>query len=141
MKSAQLDEPARLLAACDVFCALREDRPHRPAYKPDAAASMLTDEARHGALDLTAARHVLEAADAAPPRLLGAWPSGLSDREVEVLRLVARGGTNKDVARALRISARTVQHHVAHIYTKIGVTSRAGVALFTAEHGLTSGSR
>lgn len=71
-----------------------------------------------------------------PPKLPGAWPAGLSDREVEVLRL-ARGGTNKDVARALRISAKTVQHHVAHIYTKIGVTSRAGAALFAAEHGLT----
>ena len=141
LKSAHLDEPARLLAACDVFCALREDRPHRPAYKLDVAVSMLTDEARHGTLDPTAARHVLEAADAAPPRLPGGWPSGLSEREVEVLRLVARGGTNKDVARALGISARTVQHHVAHIYMKIGVTSRAGAALFAAEHGLTSASR
>ncbi|HEX2274395.1 MAG TPA: HD domain-containing phosphohydrolase, partial [Acidimicrobiales bacterium] len=141
LKSAQLDEPARLLAACDVFCALREDRPHRAAYKLDVAASMLTGEARRGALDPAAARHVLEAAEAAPPRLPGAWPSGLSDREVEVLRLVARGGTNKDVARALGISSRTVQHHVAHIYTKIGVTSRAGAALFAAEHGLTAGSR
>jgi HD-GYP domain-containing protein (c-di-GMP phosphodiesterase class II) len=141
LKSAQLDEPARLLAACDVFCALREDRPHRPAYDVDVAASMLTDETRRGALDPSATRHVLEAAHAAPPRLPAAWPSGLSEREVEVLRLVARGGTNKDVGRALGISARTVQHHVAHIYAKIGVTSRAGAALFAAEHGLTAGSR
>ena len=84
---------------------------------------------------------MLEAADAEPPRMPGAWPSGLSDREVEVLRLVARGRTNKDVARTLGISARTVQHHVAHIYTKIGVSSRAGAALFAAEHGLAVGIR
>lgn len=141
LKSAQLDEQSRLLAACDVFCALREDRPHRPAYTLNVATSMLTDEARRGALDLAAVRDVLEAADAAPPRLPRAQPSGLSDREVEVLRLVAHGGTNKDVARALGISARTVQHHVAHIYTKIGVSSRAGAALFAAEHGLAAGSR
>jgi HD-GYP domain-containing protein (c-di-GMP phosphodiesterase class II)/DNA-binding CsgD family transcriptional regulator len=141
LKAAQLDEPARILAACDVYCALREDRPHRPAYDVDVATSMLLHEARRGALDGAAARHVLEAAHATPKRLLLPWPSGLSDREVEVLRLVARGSTNKDVARALGISARTVQHHVAHIYTKIGVTSRAGAALFAAEHGLTAGSR
>ncbi|HEV3402602.1 MAG TPA: helix-turn-helix transcriptional regulator [Acidimicrobiales bacterium] len=84
---------------------------------------------------------MLEAAEAAPPRLPGAWPAGLSDREVEVLRLVARGDTSKDVARALGISAKTVQHHVAHIYTKVGVTSRAGAALFAAEHGLTEADR
>ena len=54
-----------------------------------------------------------------------------------MLRLVAQGGTNKDVARTLRISHRTVQHHVAHIYDKIGVTSRAGAALFAAQHSLT----
>src|SRR5688572_29528274 len=101
--------PARLLAACDVFCALRDDRPPRPAYDLDVAASMLTDEARRGAMVLSATRHVLEAAQAAPPRLPVTWPSSLSEREVEVLRLVARGGTNKDVARALAISARTVQ--------------------------------
>ncbi len=64
-------------------------------------------------------------------------PAGLTDREVNVLRLVARGGTNKDVARALSISHRTVQHHVAHINDKVGVTSRAGAALFAAQHGLT----
>ena len=139
LKSGQLDEPARLLAACDVFSALREDRPHRPAYGIEAAARMLTDEAGRGTLDRGAARHVLEAADASPPRLPAGWPAGLSEREVEVLRLVARGSTNKDVARALGISAKTVQHHVAHIYTKIGVTSRAGAALFAAEHGLTAG--
>ena len=55
-----------------------------------------------------------------------------------MLRLVSTGATNKDVARALRISPRTVQHHVAHVYTKIGVTSRAGAALFAAENNLTA---
>ena len=49
----------------------------------------------------------------------------LSDREVEVVRLVATGATNKDVARALGISAKTVAHHVAHVYDKIGTRSRA----------------
>jgi DNA-binding CsgD family transcriptional regulator len=138
LKSGQLDAPARLLAVCDVFYALLAKRPYRPAYSVEAAAALLAEEAGRGALDTAAVRHVLDAADATPRRLLSAWPGGLSDREVEVLRLVARGRTNKDVARVLGISARTVQHHVAHIYTKIGVTSRAGAALFSAERGLTA---
>lgn len=65
-----------------------------------------------------------------------AWPSGLSDREVEVLRLVATGATNKDVARALGITAKTVAHHVAHVDEKTGCRSRAGVTLYAVEHGL-----
>ena len=139
--AAKLDERARLLAASDVYCALREDRPHRPAFSVDAAAGLLTDEAGRGVFDLAAVRAVLEATGGAPSPRAGTWPAGLSDREVEVLRLVARGGTNKDVARALGISHRTIQHHVAHIYTKIGVTSRAGAALYAAEHGLTAPGR
>jgi HD-GYP domain-containing protein (c-di-GMP phosphodiesterase class II)/DNA-binding CsgD family transcriptional regulator len=136
LRASQLDGPARLLAACDVYCALGEDRPHRPAFTPEKAAELLTDEAVRGRLDLASVRHVLDAAGAAPPPRIGTWPAGLTDREVEVLRLVAHGGTNKDVARALGISHRTVQHHVSHVYTKIGVTSRAGAALFAAENGL-----
>ncbi|MBI2705153.1 MAG: HD domain-containing protein [Actinobacteria bacterium] len=141
LKSASIEEPARLLAACDVFCALTEDRPHRPAYSTNEAAKILAAEAGDGEFDLAAVRHVLAAAGMNPTRPAGVWPAGLSDREVEVLRLVARGGTNKDVARSLGITAKTVQHHVAHIYTKIGVASRAGAALFAAEHGLATPSK
>jgi DNA-binding NarL/FixJ family response regulator len=76
------------------------------------------------------------------PATVGAGqPAGLTGREVEVLRLVAAGTTNKAIARQLQISPRTVQHHVAHIYDKIGVTSRAGAALFAAEHDLTGPGR
>ena len=136
LRATHLEPAARILAACDVHAALREDRPHRPAMSGDDAAAILIAEADVGRLDPVAVRCVLEAAgDVRSSRVRG-WPAGLSDREVEVLRLVARGGTNKDVARELRISHRTVQHHVGHIYTKIGVTSRAGAALFAAENGL-----
>ena len=136
LRAPHLDECARLLAASDVYTALREDRPYRPAMDPDAAAAVLTEEVGRGALDRGAVRCVLDGAGIGTP-VRRDWPAGLTDREVEVLRLVARGGTNKDVARALGISHRTVQHHVAHIYDKIGVTSRAGAALFAAEQGLT----
>ena len=65
-----------------------------------------------------------------------AWPKGLTDREAEVIRLVARGRTNKEIAALLDVSPKTVQHHVAHAYDKIGVESRAGAALFATEAGL-----
>lgn len=87
-------------------------------------------------LDAVAVRRVLDAAGVAS-RVRTEWRAGLTDSEVEVLCLVAQGGTNKDVACALGISPRTVQHHVAHIYDKVGVASCAGAALFAAENGLT----
>lgn len=88
-----------------------------------------------GRLDRDAAAAVLEAAGA-PVARLPRWPRELTDREVEVLRLVARGKSNKEIGTALGISARTVQHHVAHVYDKIGVGSRAGAALFATDQGL-----
>ena len=69
-----------------------------------------------------------------PPR--ARWPRDLTEREVQVLRLLARGGSNKEIAAALAISPRTAQHHVIHIYQKIERNSRAGAALFATEHGL-----
>jgi DNA-binding NarL/FixJ family response regulator len=65
-----------------------------------------------------------------------ALPGGLTDREVEVLRLIATGCSNAQVAGRLVISRRTAEHHVQHIYTKIGVSSRAAAALFAMEHHL-----
>jgi DNA-binding NarL/FixJ family response regulator len=65
-----------------------------------------------------------------------AWPAGLTDREVEVLRLIARGRTNREVASALRLSVKTVGRHVENVYAKAGVRTRAGAALFAAEHRL-----
>lgn len=132
--ASALDAPTRLLAAADVAAALVEDRAHRPALDPAAAADVLATEVADGRLDREAVSAVLAAAGR--PATPVPWPSGLSDREVEVVRLVAAGATNKDVARALGISAKTVAHHVAHVYDKIGTRSRAGTTLFALEHGL-----
>ncbi|MGH3369044.1 MAG: response regulator transcription factor, partial [Nocardioidaceae bacterium] len=74
---------------------------------------------------------------ARPPQV--ARPSGLTEREVDVLRLIARGLSNKEVAAHLGISAKTVGHHVEHVYAKAGVTTRAGATLFAMEHHLLSG--
>ena len=128
--------PARLLAAADCYHALTEARPHRPARSPDEAAKTLEEEVSARRLDGEAVRVVLEAAGHSAKRKRGAWPGGLSDREVEVLRLVAQGCSNKEVAQRLSISARTVQHHTIHIYDKLGVSTRAAAALFALENDL-----
>ena len=123
----------RLLAAADVFAALTADRPHRPALPADEAARAL--EAEKG-LDADAVACVLAAAGrrAAPARV--ALPAGLTEREVEVLRLIARGRSNRDVAAELVISPKTVGRHVENLYRKIGARSRAAAAVFAMEHGL-----
>ena len=127
----------RVLAVADVYTALREARPHRAAVEADAARRVVLEQSREGKLDAAVVRALLDAETGQAPRR-GAWPKGLSDREVEVLRLVARGRTNKEIAALMGVSPKTVQHHVAHVYTKIGVESRAAAALFATEAGLLS---
>ena len=62
----------------------------------------------------------------------------MTDREVEVLRLVAKGCTNRDVASMLFISERTVHRHLSNIFTKLGVSSRTAATAYAFEHGLAS---
>ena len=126
----------RLLAAADVFQALTQDRPHRPRLPERVAAEELAREARAGRLDGECVAAVLEAAGQMRPRRRDLRPAGLSDREIEVLRLVASGLSNPEIARELVISRRTAEHHVQHIYAKVGVTSRPALALFAMEHDL-----
>jgi DNA-binding NarL/FixJ family response regulator len=125
----------RLLAAADVYHAMTEPRPHRPALAGAAAARELRAEVRAGRLDGTAAAAVLEAAGhrAAARR---SWPAGLTTREVEILGLVARGWSNKQIAQRLVITPKTVSNHVEHIYRKIGVSSRAAATLYATQQGL-----
>ena len=127
---------ARLLAAADAYQAMTQERPHRRALAREAAAASLSAEADRGRLDGDAVRAVLSAAGHRPARKRASRPAGLSDREVEVLRLIAHGATYKDVARSLVISPRTAAHHVQHIYDKIGVSTRAAAAMFAMEHDL-----
>jgi len=114
--------------------ALGEERPHRLAMSASAAADVLRREVREGRLDGAAVEAVL-AGTGRRPRRRG-WPAGLTTREVEVLRLLAAGNTNKDIAQRLYLSPRTVGHHVQHIYRKLGVSTRAGATLFGMQHDL-----
>ena len=123
---------ARVLAAADVYQALVSERPHRPAHPPAQAAGAL--EAEPG-LDREAVAAVLEAAGHRPARRRS-FPAGLTGREVEVLRLLVRGRSERQIAAELVIAASTVHTHIVHIYEKAGVSTRAGAAVFAMEHGL-----
>jgi DNA-binding NarL/FixJ family response regulator len=136
LTASAVEPGARLLAAADVYHALVEERAYRPAYEMDAAATMLADEARAGRLDRAAVEAVLAAAGHAKAKVRGAWPRGLTDREVDVLRLVARGLTNKEVGARLFVSPKTVQRHLESIFGKTGVRTRAAAAVFAVEEGL-----
>jgi HD-GYP domain-containing protein (c-di-GMP phosphodiesterase class II)/DNA-binding CsgD family transcriptional regulator len=135
IRGETLAPAARVLAVADVYVALTEDRPHRPARAREAAARHLTDEARAGRLCREAVAAVL--ASAGHPRAARpALPVGLTEREAEVLGHVARGLSSKEIAAALAIAPRTVKHHIEHIYEKTGVSTRAAAALFAARHDL-----
>ncbi|MDQ6877791.1 MAG: LuxR C-terminal-related transcriptional regulator [Candidatus Dormibacteraeota bacterium] len=127
---------ARVLAAADVYQAMLEERPHRPALVPEQAARELTAEVDAGRLDREAVGAVLAAAGHSPSQTRTVWPAGLTEREVEVLRLVAGAKSNKRIAAVLVISDETVKNHVRHIYEKIGRSTRAGAALYAMENDL-----
>ena len=125
---------SRLLAACDVAVALGEARAHRPAMSAAARRAHLHEESKRGALDRASVDCVLALLDGRPVAPSSA-PSPLSEREIAVLALLARGSSNKEIAAELGISPKTVQHHVAHVYEKTGVRSRAAAALYAVERG------
>lgn len=129
-----LPPPARLLAVADVYHASTETRAWRPALDAAAAARNLQAQAQTGRLCARAVDAVLSAAG--QQALVRRQEGVLSEREVEVLRLLVLGLTNKEIGKQLAISPRTVQHHTVHIYGKTGMHSRAGAALWAVEHGL-----
>lgn len=138
LPAAALPLSARLLIAAEVFQAMREDRSWRPRLDAKDASDQLMREVSSGRLDRRAADAVLAAAGqrSKTDRATRKWPAGLTDREVEVLQVLARGLSNKQIAASLHISAATVHTHVINLYGKIAVNTRAGATLFALEHDL-----
>jgi DNA-binding CsgD family transcriptional regulator len=99
------------------------------------AAAELRNDVAAGRLDASAVDAVLAAAGHRVPRRREG-PAGLTAREIEVLQLLARGLSNKEIARRLVIAPKTAGNHVEHIYAKIGASNRAGASLFAVQHGL-----
>jgi HD-GYP domain-containing protein (c-di-GMP phosphodiesterase class II)/DNA-binding CsgD family transcriptional regulator len=134
LPGSELSMSARVLAVADVFHALQEERPHRPAFERERAAAELATMAQRGALCPDAVRAVLAGTERPGPA--PAAPGGLTARELEVVRLVARGLTNKEIGSALQISPKTAGHHVQHVFEKLGVRTRAAATLIAMQRGL-----
>ena len=131
-----LSLPARVLAAADAFHAMTQPRPHRPEQAPEEAARALRAEADRGRLDQGVVDAVLAVGGHAPDRRRRGGPAGLTAREVDVLALLAQGAANKEIARRLSISPKTVGNHIERIYTKLEVTNRASAAMRAMQHGI-----
>ena len=137
-KAADEDLGAYVLTAAEVYVGLTAERADRPPFSPDEAAAELQRLESDGLLEPRASRAVQVAAGhGEPKRSTGKRqqnPGGLTRREVEVLRLAARGLTTQDIAGRLYISPKTADHHIQHIYSKIGVSTRAAAALWAMQH-------
>lgn len=140
LRDDRQDVCASILAATDVYVGLTSDRADRPANSPQDAAVHLQSFAADGLLNSRAADAVLAAAGhATDKRVRGPArkrPGGLTEREVDVLRLAARGLTTAAIASELSIAPKTTDHHIQHVYTKIGVSTRAGAALWAMQNSL-----
>ena len=126
---------ARVLGAADAYQAMREPRPYREPRTAIDAAAALRAEVRAGRVDSDVVEAVLAVAGHRVVRRREG-PAGLTAREVEVLRLLARGLSNKEIAARLFIAPKTAGNHIEHIYSKIGVSNRAGASLFAMQLGL-----
>jgi HD-GYP domain-containing protein (c-di-GMP phosphodiesterase class II) len=135
LAGAAISRAARVLGAADAYQAMREPRPHRPARAAEEAATELRAEVKAGRLDAHAVEAVLGAAGHRVPRRRDG-PAGLTAREIEVLRLLARGLSNREIAARLVVAPKTVGRHVENIYLKIGASTRATASLFAMQHGL-----
>jgi HD-GYP domain-containing protein (c-di-GMP phosphodiesterase class II) len=136
VRGPALDSAARILAAADCYSAMLEARPHRPALEPEAAGAQLTREASEGRLDRDAVDAVLAAAGHRLTSRSRELPAGLTRRELEVLLALVVGQSNQAIADSLGISAKTVGHHVQHVYQKAGVRSRAAATVWAFENEL-----
>lgn len=132
------DPAASILAATEIYVGMTTDRADRPAFPTENAASELRQLAAQGVLENRAANAVLAAAGHGTPEAQkrAQHPGGLSVREVDVLRLAARGYTTQEIADRLFISPKTTDHHIQHIYNKIGVSTRAAAALWAMQNAV-----
>jgi HD-GYP domain-containing protein (c-di-GMP phosphodiesterase class II) len=134
LAAPNLSASARLVAAADAYHAMTEPRPHRRELAPQDAADVLAAHARAGRLCPDAVAAVLGVAGQPTPPPVR--PAGLTEREVEVVALLARGRQTKQIARALGISPKTADRHIQNAYAKMGISTRAAAALFAMRHGL-----
>jgi HD-GYP domain-containing protein (c-di-GMP phosphodiesterase class II) len=140
LRADAVDPGACVLAAVEIYVGMTTDRADREASTPEAAGEELRRLASAGITEPRATRAVLVAAGHGEPRARtvgrARLAGGLTRREADVLRLAARGLTTQQVADRLAISTKTADHHIQHIYRKIGVSTRAAAALWATQHAV-----
>jgi DNA-binding CsgD family transcriptional regulator len=142
LAGAQISPGARMLAVADRYDELTHGLPGHPPLDSESALERLHDDAgtAYAVECIRALEEELRADGTAKGRARGStkrqWPSGLTTREVELLRLLAGGLSRREVAQAVFLSEHTVRHHLEHIYDKIGVRTRVAATLFAVEHDL-----
>jgi HD-GYP domain-containing protein (c-di-GMP phosphodiesterase class II)/DNA-binding CsgD family transcriptional regulator len=139
LSSEQIPTGALIIGVADAFDELTHARPEGAALEPEAAIDVLRAEAgrRFGAAEVEALAACLELPailPSSPGTQKVAWPAGLTDREIDVLRALATGASRKVMAERLMVSEHTVRHHLEHIYAKIDVSTRVEATLFALEH-------
>ena len=134
LSANQLTPVMRLLAVAEMYQAMIETRPYRAALSPQQAADELKQETRRGRVDAEAVNAVLAAAGHNTPEVRYRRVADLTEREIEVLRLVAHGHTNPEIAQHLTIARKTVSRHLESIYSKLNVSTRAGATYFAMQH-------
>ena len=128
---------ARILAVADEFQDLTEDFRGHPARTPeDAFYALKPAVGTHFAPECYDALSQVIGVALPKSSTRRVLPARLTAREVEVLRLVAKGFTNRQIAKQLVLSEKTVGHHIEHIYNKIDVSTRAAAVFFALEHDL-----
>jgi HD-GYP domain-containing protein (c-di-GMP phosphodiesterase class II)/DNA-binding CsgD family transcriptional regulator len=135
-----LSKAGRVLAAAQAYQTKLEPRPHREAMAPPQAADFVRGEARENRLDSTSVQAVLTTAGQ-PSGHRRDTPDGLTGREIDVLQLLARGASSKEIAAQLVISPKTARNHIEHIYAKTGARNRAAASLYAVRHGLLEAAR
>ncbi|HEY1294849.1 MAG TPA: HD domain-containing phosphohydrolase [Chloroflexota bacterium] len=139
LSGEQIPVGARIIAVADAFDELTHATPDHEAVDLESAVVRLQHDA-HGGLWPEAVSAFQQEIGAAGPvtarRKSAAQPAGLTEREVEILRMLAHGMSRRQIADELVISQHTVRHHLEHIYAKVGVGTRVAAALFAAEHDL-----
>jgi HD-GYP domain-containing protein (c-di-GMP phosphodiesterase class II) len=135
LAGGELTAQDRLLAAAVSYYQLLEPGSDRSAFDATGAAGQLRQEVRNGKLDAEAVDAVLAAAGHRVSRRTK-WPAGLTSREVEVLRLVAQGRSNREIAAALFIAEKTARNHVERVYAKLNVSNRTQATLAAIDRGL-----
>jgi len=137
-RASTLPLGARLIAAASRFDELAHPGDGSPGASPEGAIEAMRRDTPAGICPeaLAALVEAVRDGPALQSPLRATRPADLTKREIEVLRLAARGLRRREIATTLTVSEATVRHHLEHVYAKIGVSTRVGAALFAIEHNL-----